>query len=119
MDLAKPLENLNPRICDCEYCQSHPSAIISDLEMIIKFTGGTPNILNNGDKLANFYYCFQCGDFLAVGCKLNGILRGAVNHALFGGAALFGKPVQIQPRLLRPSEKLDRWAKLWGVLDGV
>jgi len=47
------------------------SAIISDPDMIIDFVGGEITINQNGDQLANFYYCDCCGDLLAVGCNLN------------------------------------------------
>ena len=104
MDLAKSLRDLSPRVCDCEYCQSHPSAIVSDPEMTINLIGDTPKISKNGDQLAGFYCCSQCNYLLAVGCNLKGTLRGAVNHALFGGAELFGEPIQIQPRLLQKNK---------------
>ncbi|MBL4794469.1 MAG: hypothetical protein JKY24_02945 [Pseudomonadales bacterium] len=87
--------------------------------MVIDFIGGDITISQNGDQLANFYYCDSCGDLLAVGCNFKGLLRGAVNPNLLPNAIQLGKPIQIQPRLLSPDEKLDRWGKLWGVLSGV
>lgn len=117
--ITKPLSDFNPRICDCDYCKNNPSAIISDPNMIINFIGSEITINQNGDELANFYYCNDCGDLLAVGCNLNGHLRGAVNPNLLRDANQLGKPIQIQPRLLSSDEKLDRWGKLWGVLNGV
>jgi hypothetical protein len=87
--------------------------------MIIDFVGGGTSINQNGDQLANFYYCDCCGDLLAVGCTLNVQLRGAVNPNLLRNADQLGKPIRIQPRLLSADEKLDRWGKLWGVLNGV
>ena len=114
-----PLSDLNPRVCDCEYCQNHPSAIVSDLNMIIDFIGGTAKINQNGDQLANFYYCIGCGDLLAVGHNINGVLRGAVNSQLLEDVDEFGEPVQNQPRFLKSSEKLESWEGLWGVLNCV
>jgi len=113
------LGDFNPRICDCNYCQNNPISIISDPNMVICFVGGEIKINQNGDQLANFYYCNNCDDLLAVGCHLNGQLRGAVNPNLLRNAKQLGKPIQIQPRLLSANEKLDRWGKLWGVLNGV
>lgn len=117
--VLRSLEEFNPRVCDCSYCKNNPSAIISDPEMKIKFTGGDASILKNGDQLANFYYCDDCGDFLAVGCDLDSQRRGAVNSNLLHSSNQLGKPIQIQPRLLSAVEKLDRWGKLWGVLTGL
>ena len=115
------LGNLNPRVCDCEYCKSHPSAIISGSDMQIEFLGDRENITIdiNGDELALFYRCKACGDLLAVGCEIDGQLRGAVNSSLLDRKDLLGSSVAIQPRLLSASEKMQRWGKLWGKLNGV
>jgi hypothetical protein len=119
IEVTRSLEEFNPRVCDCNYCQNNPSEIISDPNMIIEFVGGETSIIQNGDQLANFYYCNYCGDFLAVGCNLNGQLHGAVNSNLLHSSNQLGKPIKIQPWLLNSDEKLDRWGKLWGVLNGV
>jgi len=119
ISVTKPLSDLNPRICDCSYCKNNPSAIISDPNMVINLVGGEVMINKNGDQLANFYYCDRCDDLLAVGCNLTGQLRGAVNANLLRDTHQLGKPIKIQPQLLNTSEKLDRWGKLWGVLNGV
>jgi len=119
IEVPRPLEEFNPRVCDCSYCQNNPSEIISDPKMKIKYSGGETSIAKNGDQLANFYYCDYCGDLLAVGCDLDGQRRGAVNSKLLHSFNQLGKPIQIQPRLLSVVEKLDRWEKLWGVLAGL
>lgn len=87
--------------------------------MMIEFLGGEIEMIKNGDELANFYNCNYCGDFLAVGCTINGKLRGAVNSNLLHGSCKLGKSIKVQPRLLKPNEKLDRWGRLWGMLNGV
>ena len=119
IEVTKSLEEFNPRVCDCNYCQNNPSSIISDPNMKIEFVGGEKSTIQNGDQLANFYYCDCCGDFLAVGCHLNGQLRGAVNSNLLHSSNQLSKPIKIQPRFLSSDEKLDRWDELWGVLKGV
>lgn len=119
IELDKPLSEFNPRICDCDYYQTHPSRIISDPNMIIELVGTEVSIIQNGDQLANFYCCKHCHDLLAVGCHLNGQLRGAVNADLLYRSDQLGESIQIQPRLLSSAEKLVRWGMLWGVLNGV
>lgn len=119
VNAAKPLSDFSPRICDCDYCKNNPSAIISDPDMVVDFIGSEVTVNKNGDQLAYFYYCGDCGDFLAVGCILNSQLRGAVNANLLNDSKQLGNPIQIQPRLLSANEKLDRWEKLWGVLNGL
>lgn len=115
IEITRPLKAFNPRVCDCHYCQRHPSSVISDPDMVIKFVGGEASINQNGDRLANFYYCKDCGDFLSVGCNLNGQQHGAVNTNLFGSSKQFGKPIH----RLNSDEKLERWGKLWGVVNGL
>ena len=115
----KSIDDLNPRVCDCNYCRTHPSAVISDPSMIIDFTGGRSTFDQNGDRQANFFRCNYCGDLLAVGCHIDGELRGAVSADLFDDSYSFGEPVQIQPWLLSSKERLERWGKLWGFLYGI
>ena len=115
----KSTNGLNPRICDCDYCKAHPSAVISDPSMEIDFTGGRATFDQNGDRQAKFYRCECCGDLLAVGCLIGDVLRGAVNSNLFNNTYHFGEPIQIQPWKLSGKERLERWSKLWGILNGV
>lgn len=118
VSIAEPLGSLKPRVCDCDYCKSHPSAVISDPRMMIELVGANGNLVvdRNGDRLASFYRCSGCGELLAVGCDIDGRRCGAVNALLLEQRDSLGESVQIQPRLLSSSEKLSRWGKLWGSL---
>jgi hypothetical protein len=118
VSIAEPLSGLNPRVCDCDYCRSHPSAVISDPRMTIELIGASGNLVvnRNGDRLASFYHCTGCGELLAVGCEIDGRQRGAVNGLLLDQKDSLGDSVPIQPRLLSREEKLSRWGKLWGTL---
>lgn len=117
ISVQAPLKALNPRVCDCNYCKRYPSAVISDPTMVIHLTGGPRKVNTNGNELAAFYYCDSCGDFLAVGCHLQGVLRGAISATLLGKASELGDVLRIQPRLLNANEKLKRWEGLWGLLS--
>lgn len=117
VEVTKPLDEFNPRSCDCDYCKSSPLAIISDPNMRVDLVGGEFTIKKNGDQLANFYYCDSCGDLLAVGRDFNKQLRGAVNVNLLRDSSQLGQAIAIQPRLLSADEKLDRWGTLWGQLN--
>lgn len=121
VSLTEALSNLNPRVCDCDYCQSHPSALISNPRMEIQLLGDSANLVvnTNGDQLASFYLCGSCSELLAVGCAINGELRGAANALLLEQKDSLGNPMPIQPRLLSSAEKLSRWGRLWGTLKGV
>lgn len=117
LEVTRPLGDLNPRSCDCDFCKNSPSAIISDPNMRVALVGGEFTIHKNGDQLANFYYCNFCKDLLAVGRDFNNQLRGAVNANLLRDSAQLGQTIAIQPRLLSVDEKLERWGMLWGQLN--
>lgn len=119
VEVTKPLGDFNPRSCDCDYCKKFPSAIISDPNMKVDLVGDEFTIIKNGDQLASFYYCDSCGDLLAVGRTFNNQLRGAVNASLLRDSGQLGQTIEIQPRLLSADEKLDRWGKLWGQVNGI
>jgi len=87
--------------------------------MEIELTGGKFTFDQNGDRLAKFYRCKSCGYLLAVGCFIEDVSRGAVSASLFDESYRFGEPIQIQPWLLSSKERLERWGKLWGFLDGI
>lgn len=117
--LDKPLCELNPRECDCDFCKANQSRIVSDPNMSAEFVGEGVSIKKNGDQLANFYYCTGCNVLLGVGRSINGQLRGVVNSILLDDANSLGEPIQVQPRLLSADQKLERWNKLWGKLSGL
>jgi hypothetical protein len=118
LSTAVPPGELRPRKCDCEYCASHPSTLISERSIVVELIGDRDNqtISQNGDRLASFHYCKTCRDLLAVDCEIEGRLRGAVNSDLLGLETLLGPTLAIQPRFLGASEKLERWSSLWGTL---
>lgn len=119
VQLEGQLEELKPRVCDCNYCQTNPSQILSDPNMSANFTGEGSYSKQIGDQLAHFYHCSGCDVLLAVGCTFDGELRGAVNGNLLKDKNRLREPIQIQPRLLSADEKLERWGKLWGTLKGL
>ena len=115
------LDQFNPRVCDCEFCQAHPSALISEPAMRIRVTGDAANFTRhqNGDRLATFHHCVGCGQLIVVARDFDGVLRGAVNAETLERKGELGPRVGIQPRLLSPDEKLARWKKLWGMVEGI
>ena len=106
---------LAPRICDCDYCKSHPSAVLSHPELVVAVASTAPLFTaTNGSGQGTFYHCPHCQQLIAVGAVLGGVSRGAVNGFLFGDLTQFAEPMAIQPRLLAPEEKLARWSRVWG-----
>lgn len=114
-----PIEpsELVPRVCDCEYCQQHPSAVVSNPNMVVSVESQSfIYTASNGSGQATFYHCQGCNQLLAVGATLSGVSLGAVNAFLFGELNQFAEPTPIQPWRLSPSEKTARWPKFWGSL---
>ena len=111
------LGELIPRICDCEYCQKNPSAVISHPNMTTLIESRSSIIDEfNGSGQATFYYCKSCKQMLAVGATIDGVTLGAINKNLFGKTRQFPEPILIHPWRLSPSEKIARWPKVWGRL---
>ena len=111
------LSELAPRICDCEYCQRHPSAMISNPKMAVSVESRSSIYTAfSGSGQATFYHCQGCNQLLAVGATLDGVSLGAVNAFLFGDLTQFAEPISIQPWRLSPTAKAARWPKVWGKL---
>ena len=108
---------LQPRVCDCDYCQQHPAAIISHPSMVMTLLSPLVQLHmdKNGDQLAGFYRCPNCRELIFVGCSIEGVLRGAVNVNLL--QAQFGEAIAISPKKLTPEQKLERWRGLWGPIE--
>ena len=116
---VESLGEISPRICDCDYCNRHPSSMISEPSLDVKVVSckGSFVTAKNGSDQAIFYHCNNCNQLVAVGAEIAGKLRGALNATLLKNHDQLGPPVSIQPRLLAPSEKLERWLKVWSRLS--
>ena len=119
VDAAIDFKKLVPRLCDCDSCRSLslPAAMVSDpaLNISIVKEGAGFQVRKNGSERASFFHCKSCGQLLAVGANIEGRYRGAVNAFLFKSIK-FGEAIQIRPRLLSQSEKIQRWKEIWGNL---
>lgn len=118
-ETEKKLSDYQPRVCDCSYCADNPSRLISESGTVIEVSTTDSKGLvcrRNGDFLAGFYHCKSCDDLIVIGREIEGSLRGSLNAALLGDCAELGETVPIQPRLLSPEEKLERWKGVWSRL---
>lgn len=54
--------DLNPRVCDCDYCQEFSAGVISHPSKDIKVNRTRAHFVveQNGDKLARFCRCPRC-----------------------------------------------------------
>lgn len=80
--LTQPSSHYNPRECDCDFCQKHGAAALSDkdgtLNLKIKDLQKV-NMFRQGSKAAEFLICKECGVFVAVCFDDNGKMYGAIN----------------------------------------
>ena len=75
MELTQPLNQYNPRECNCDFCQKHGSAAISDKDGTLDIKIKDLQLLSKfwqGSNLAEFLICKICGVFVAV-CYANSL----------------------------------------------
>ena len=115
---VESLGELNPRICDCDFCKNNPSAIVSgpNLAITISSQEGGFTKRSNGSDQAVFYHCSGCNQMVAVGAEIAGQLKGALNAHMLDCQEHLGEAIAVQPKLLAPHEKLERWSSIWGAL---
>lgn len=118
-ETEKKLSDYQPRVCDCSYCAANPSKPISEHNAVIEVSTASSNGLisrRNGDFLVDFYHCKSCDDLIVVGKEIEGSFLGALNSALLEDCSELGEIVPVQPRLLSPEEKVERWKGVWSKL---
>ncbi|WP_406662964.1 hypothetical protein [Gallaecimonas sp. GXIMD1310] len=118
VNIDKPLHQLHPRVCDCDYCTAHPAPLLSDPLMQVSISQPLSQLQkdHNGDGLAGFYRCRHCHDLIVIACHLQGTLRGVVNASLLADSAAFADAISVSPKTLTAREKTQRWQQLWGTV---
>jgi hypothetical protein len=116
MELTQPLNQYNPRECDCDFCQKHGSAAISDKDGTLDITIKDLQLLSKfrqGSNLAEFLICKICGVFVAVCYDDYGKIYGAINSRTVTNKKEFGSNTLVSPEKLSNDEKIQRWKMLW------
>ncbi|MEM9301339.1 MAG: aldehyde-activating protein [Pseudomonadota bacterium] len=125
--LSRPLASFSPRSCDCRFCTLHGIAYLSDPEGSLALEVAEPAMLSafrQGTGQARFLLCARCGVVVAVVCRLNGRLHGALNARTLRHHAAIGAGETVSPRQLPGEARAERWSQLWfsevtGVPSGV
>lgn len=110
------LAGMMPRACDCDFCQKHGAAYVSDPSGRLRITVAELDALlsyRQGSKAAHFRLCGRCGVLVAVTFEHQGNTYGAVNIGCIDERSLFGASVPASPQHLSPEEKVSRWLQLW------
>ena len=113
---SKELSAYNPRACDCDFCEKHAAAYVSD-------PGGSLRIqIRNELEVSRFRQGSNTAEMLI--CRLCGVLVGAVylhSDRIFGTLNLkaldsreaFGPQLPVSPKRLSADLKTQRWRDLW------
>lgn len=117
MELSKPSREYGPRSCDCDFCQKHGAAYVSDPHGSLAFRVKKMERLRKYRQdavkgIAEFLHCADCGVLVGVIHRDGKKVFGAVNALAVDGAE-FGEKTSVSPRLLPTEEKTRRWKQMW------
>lgn len=114
MALTGDPASYEPRSCDCDFCQMHGSAYISDpkgrLIIQIRQENGLGRYRQGAGK-ADMLFCVNCGVLVGACYKEGERMFGVVNVRIFSQA--FGDAISASPKRLSPEEKIQRWKTIW------
>lgn len=108
--------DINPRACDCSFCQKHGAAYISDPAGQLAIIVVDPLALRRyrqGSNTAEFLICNRCGVLVGVLVDHAARLYGAVNARCLDAFASLAPAVPASPQQLAAGEKMARWLRLW------
>ncbi|MFZ5844514.1 MAG: aldehyde-activating protein [Pseudomonadota bacterium] len=118
--LSQSPADYQPRACDCEFCCKHGAAWLSDPDGVLTITvrdDARLRRLKQGDELAEFLLCADCGVVVAVSYEAAGTRFAAINARAVtlpaDRAQAFAEPVPASPKRLSAAEKTARWQQLW------
>jgi hypothetical protein len=116
MTLSREPSALDPRACDCDFCQKHGAEYVSDplgsLHIRIKAEREVSRF-RQGSDIAELLLCRTCGVLVAALYQDGEQLFGTVNVKVLDGRADFGASVTVSPKSLSPEEKTNRWQQVW------
>lgn len=114
--LTRTQDTYNPRACDCDFCTKHSAAYLSDpkgsLAIRIKDESKVGRY-RQGNAIAEFLICSNCGVLAAVTYANEGRLYGAANARAIQGGKGFGPEQTVSPKTLSADQKMSRWQDVW------
>ena len=114
--LPSSLGTYQPRACDCDFCQKHGAAYVSDPAGEVVFDVADSNLLSTyrqGSGTAGFLLCKACGVVVGVNYNESAAQYAALNARAFADYALFGEGVTVSPKQLSGDDKKKRWSEVW------
>ena len=116
LELTRAREAYKPRTCDCDFCTKHSAAYLSDPEgsLVIRIKdAGRVGKYRQGDGIAEFLICSNCGVLVGVTYETEGRAYGAVNAKAVQGGKGFGPEQTVSPKTLSADAKMSRWQDVW------
>jgi len=112
--LSQPLNTYTPRVCDCDFCIARGIIYLSDPKGSLELHSKLPlKTVVQGSGQAKFLSCVSCDSVVAVIYCFEAGLKGAVNANLINGREQLQKVIVVSPKLLSPTEKIERWNSVW------
>jgi hypothetical protein len=116
LELTRAPGAYNPRACDCDFCTKHSAAYVSDpkgsLAIWIKDESKLGKY-RQGNGIAEFLICSNCGVLVGVTYETEAWVYGAVNAKAIQGGKGFGPEQPVSPKTLSGDQKMSRWQDLW------
>jgi hypothetical protein len=115
-ELSQAPASYNPRVCDCDFCQKHGAAYVSDPSGYLRITltsESNARRYRQGSGAAEFLICANCGVLVTALYRLDATTYGAINAKATSSATVFGESKPVSPKTLPPTEKAQRWQSMW------
>jgi hypothetical protein len=116
VSLSRELSEYSPRACDCDFCQKHGSAYVSDPRGSLRIriaNGDEVNHFRQGSNTAQMLLCRSCGILVGALYRDGDRLFGTVNVRALDSRASFGMEKGVSPKSLSADVKTQRWRDLW------
>jgi hypothetical protein len=116
VSLSRDVSAYNPRACDCDFCQKHGSAYVSDsrgaLSIQIRESGQVTRF-RQGSNTAEMLLCRQCGVLVGALYQEADRVFGTVNAKALDCRSSFGPEQPVSPKSLPADQKAQRWRDIW------
>ena len=114
--LSRERYAVQPRTCDCDFCQKHGAGYVSDPHGSVRIRIKAEREVSRyrqGSDIAELLLCRTCGVLVGALYRDGDQLFGTVNVRALDGHADFGANVTVSPKSLSPEEKKARWGQVW------
>jgi hypothetical protein len=114
--LTRELSHYGPRACDCDFCQKHASAYVSDPRGSLRIriaNEAEVSRFRQGSNTAQMLVCRTCGVLVGALYRDGERLFGTVNARVLDCRAEFGEQQSVSPKSLSADVKAQRWRDIW------